>query len=216
MALPVGRRGGSLAGNVQCALADHTRVRTPDTFPVPVVQRTWTVLTASTNARKLITLQRCDPDLEGHVRACRYVAQARPSTDAEAPAWEDTLLSMAARLAQQMATSDTDSHQGHMALGEAAYFGLGVPLDRSVAAAHYEAAVEALGQAPRRSLLPAIAHKQALFNLGFMHQHGLGVKQDLNAAKRCGPDATTSSVRVRFGGDARWYRHCQWQCHSRS
>jgi TPR repeat protein len=91
------------------------------------------------------------------------------------------MLAAATRLARNVARSDTEAHHGHLALGDAAFYGLGVPLDRSQAARHYEA-VQPSG---RVAIFDAVARKQASFSLGFMHQHGLGVRQDFDAAQKC-------------------------------
>jgi hypothetical protein len=49
------------------------------------------------------------------------------------------MLAAATRLARNVATSESDAHHGHLALGDDAFYGLGVPLDRSQAARHYKA-----------------------------------------------------------------------------
>jgi TPR repeat protein len=71
--------------------------------------------------------------------------------------------------------------EGHLALGDAYFYGLGVPMDRSKAAAHYESAPPM----PGTMLYDAIARKQCAFSLGHAFQFGLGVPQDFNLAKRC-------------------------------
>lgn len=57
-------------------------------------------------------------------------------------------------------------------LGDYKYYGLGTPVDMAEAANHYKIA--------------ATSHQsaQAMFNLGYMHECGLGVNRDLHLAKR--------------------------------
>lgn len=90
---------------------------------------------------------------------------------------------LALRFAQDGIRSERTSHhaEGHVALGDAHYYGIGVAMDRSKAASHYEA-VPPEGQT---ALFDAIARKQAAFSLGYMFQYGIGVPQDFNLAKRC-------------------------------
>ena len=57
-------------------------------------------------------------------------------------------------------------------LGDYYYYGWGTPVDYSSAAAHYRLASEQQRNA------------QAMFNLAYMHEQGLGLKQDLHLAKR--------------------------------
>lgn len=57
-------------------------------------------------------------------------------------------------------------------LGDYFYYGWGTEVDFSTAAVHYRIASDQLHSA------------QAMFNLGFMHEQGLGMKQDIHLAKR--------------------------------
>jgi len=57
-------------------------------------------------------------------------------------------------------------------LGDYFYYGWGTDVDFSAAAVHYRIASDQLHSA------------QAMFNLGFMHEQGLGMKQDIHLAKR--------------------------------
>ncbi|OQV18486.1 Protein sel-1-like protein 1 [Hypsibius exemplaris] len=70
---------------------------------------------------------------------------------------------------------DRSAAQGHalarLKLGDYHYYGMGTEVD-------YEAAVNNYRQAE------SAPSPQALFNLGYMHQRGYGVKQDLHLAKR--------------------------------
>lgn len=67
--------------------------------------------------------------------------------------------------------SDQMNIHALLAVADAYYYGRGVKLDWRHAARLYEKASE-------RSA-------QALFNLGYMHQYGAGLEQDLHLAKRC-------------------------------
>jgi hypothetical protein len=97
--------------------------------------------------------------------------------------WFKGLAAAGLRLAADAARSERDSHaaEGHLFLGDAYYRGLGVPVDRSKAAAHYEAAPP-LAPTP---LYDALARKQCAWAVGHMFQYGLGRAQDFNLAKRC-------------------------------
>lgn len=57
-------------------------------------------------------------------------------------------------------------------LGDYYYYGWGTEVDFSSAAVHYRIASDQLHSA------------QAMFNLGYMHEQGLGMKQDIHLAKR--------------------------------
>jgi len=57
-------------------------------------------------------------------------------------------------------------------LGDYFYYGWGTDVDFTTAAVHYRIASDQLHSA------------QAMFNLGFMHEQGLGMKQDIHLAKR--------------------------------
>lgn len=60
-----------------------------------------------------------------------------------------------------------------MKLGDYYYYGLGTPVDYETAAVHYRLASEQQHNA------------QAMFNLGYMHEQGLGMEKDIHLAKRC-------------------------------
>lgn len=57
-------------------------------------------------------------------------------------------------------------------LGDHHYYGQGTNVDYETAASHYRAASEIWKNA------------QAFFNLGYMHERGLGLKQDIHLAQR--------------------------------
>lgn len=58
-------------------------------------------------------------------------------------------------------------------MGDYHYYGLGTPVDYETAASHYRLASEQQHNA------------QAMFNLGYMHEQGLGMAKDIHLAKRC-------------------------------
>jgi TPR repeat protein len=58
----------------------------------------------------------------------------------------------------------------HQKMGDFYYYGLGTQVDQSKAAAYYRAASD-------------LRDAQATFNLGYMHQHGIGLPRDLHLAK---------------------------------
>lgn len=60
-----------------------------------------------------------------------------------------------------------------MKLGDYYYYGLGTSVDYETAASHYRLASEQQHNA------------QAMFNLGYMHEQGLGMAKDIHLAKRC-------------------------------
>nr|CAI5818527.1 unnamed protein product [Callosobruchus analis] len=70
-------------------------------------------------------------------------------------------------------------------LGDYYYYGLGTPVDYEVAAAHYQLASEQQHNA------------QAMFNLGYMHERGLGMQRDAHLAKRLYDRAAETSVDAR-------------------
>ncbi|XP_065198880.1 protein sel-1 homolog 1-like [Sycon ciliatum] len=67
-------------------------------------------------------------------------------------------------------------------LGDYHYYGLGTEVDFENAALHYRVASENQQNA------------QAMFNLGFMHENGIGMKQDLHLAKRMYDQAARTSA----------------------
>ncbi|KAF5291355.1 hypothetical protein FQA39_LY03506 [Lamprigera yunnana] len=67
-------------------------------------------------------------------------------------------------------------------VGDYYYYGLGTPVDYETAASHYRIASE---QQP---------NAQAMFNLGYMHEQGLGMAKDMHLAKRCYDLAAETSV----------------------
>ncbi|KAK2707829.1 hypothetical protein QYM36_015495 [Artemia franciscana] len=67
-------------------------------------------------------------------------------------------------------------------LGDYYYYGLGTSVNYEIAAHHYRIAADQLHDA------------QAMFNLGWMHENGLGMKQDLHLAKRFYDSAGETSV----------------------
>lgn len=60
-----------------------------------------------------------------------------------------------------------------MKLGDYHYYGLGTAVDYEAAATHYRLASDHQHNA------------QAMFNLGYMHEQGLGMTKDMHLAKRC-------------------------------
>ncbi|KAJ8963435.1 hypothetical protein NQ318_018915 [Aromia moschata] len=66
-------------------------------------------------------------------------------------------------------------------LGDYYYYGLGTPVDYETAATHYRLASEQQHNA------------QAMFNLGYMHEQGLGMSRDMHLAKRCYDRAAETS-----------------------
>lgn len=63
-------------------------------------------------------------------------------------------------------------HLARLKLGDYYYYGLGTSVDYQQAASHYKYATD-------------IAHNpQAMFNLAYMHEQGLGLKRDIHLAKR--------------------------------
>ncbi|XP_041968880.1 protein sel-1 homolog 1 isoform X2 [Aricia agestis] len=80
--------------------------------------------------------------------------------------------------------------QGHaparVKLGDYHYYGQGTPQDLEAAAHHYRIASEHLHSA------------QATFNLGYMHERGLGLARDAHLAKRCYDLAADASPDARL------------------
>ena len=97
--------------------------------------------------------------------------------------WSARLAAAAVQLAADATASEREAHraEGHLALGDAWFYGVGVDrVDRSKAAAHYDAPPALPGP-----LYDTIARKQCAFDMGHAYQYGLGVPQDLHLAKRC-------------------------------
>jgi len=67
-------------------------------------------------------------------------------------------------------------------LGDYYYYGWGTGVDYEMAASHYRIASEQQNNA------------QAMFNLGYMHELGLGMRQDIHLAKRFYDLAAETSV----------------------
>lgn len=73
-----------------------------------------------------------------------------------------------------------------MKLGDAHYYGRGTKVDYEAAASHYRSASDQQQNA------------QALFNLGYMHERGLGLARDRHLAKRCYDLAAEASPDARI------------------
>lgn len=73
-----------------------------------------------------------------------------------------------------------------MKLGDAHYYGKGTKIDYEAAASHYRSASEQQHNA------------QAMFNLGYMHERGLGLAKDRHLAKRCYDLAAETSADARI------------------
>lgn len=71
-------------------------------------------------------------------------------------------------------------------LGDAHYYGRGTKVDYDAAASHYRSASEQQHNA------------QAMFNLGYMHERGLGLTKDKHLAKRCYDLAAETSPDARI------------------
>ncbi|KAJ8924298.1 hypothetical protein NQ315_007091 [Exocentrus adspersus] len=67
-------------------------------------------------------------------------------------------------------------------LGDYYYYGLGTAVDYETAATHYRLASDQQHNA------------QAMFNLGYMHEQGLGMTRDMHLAKRCYDRAAETSA----------------------
>ena len=114
--------------------------------------------------------------------ACRHLQPAARSNVTE---WWAALSQLAVRLSEDATLSERDAHvaEGHVTLGDAYFYGLGVPRDPAKAAEHYGAVTPDA----RTSLFDAVARKQAAFSAGYAFQFGIGAPQDLPLAKRCAP-----------------------------
>lgn len=73
-----------------------------------------------------------------------------------------------------------------MKLGDAHYYGRGTKVDYEAAASHYRSASDQQHNA------------QAMFNLGYMHERGLGLTKDRHLAKRCYDQAAEASPDARI------------------
>ncbi|KAK2587376.1 hypothetical protein KPH14_003093 [Odynerus spinipes] len=90
---------------------------------------------------------------------------------------ETTILSEEEGLVRALQLWARAAAQGYSAaqvkLGDAHYYGRGTKVDYEAAASHYRSASEQQHNA------------QAMFNLGYMHERGLGLAKDRHLAKRC-------------------------------
>ncbi|KAF7398575.1 hypothetical protein HZH66_006472 [Vespula vulgaris] len=90
---------------------------------------------------------------------------------------ETTILSEEEELVRALQLWARAAAQGYSAaqvkLGDAHYYGRGTKIDYEEAASHYRSASEQQHNA------------QATFNLGYMHERGLGLAKDRHLAKRC-------------------------------
>ena len=77
-----------------------------------------------------------------------------------------------------------------MRLGDYFYYGWGTGIDYETAASHYRIASEQQNNA------------QAMFNLGYMHELGLGMKRDIHLAKRFYDMAAETSVDAKVGSSS--------------
>ncbi len=95
----------------------------------------------------------------------------------------DSELFVLSRALQYWSRSATQGYSNaRVRLGDYYYYGWGTPVDYSNAAAQYRQASEAQ------------RNPQAMFNLAYMHEQGLGLKQDLHLAKRFYDMAAETSV----------------------
>lgn len=95
---------------------------------------------------------------------------------------------VALRIAAVVAGSESEGAKtavpaAHAVLADAHLLGLGVAADSATAAAHYRLASVGFGNVPAVASF-MFAPTQAKLSLGFMHEFGTGVPQDLNLAKR--------------------------------
>lgn len=103
---------------------------------------------------------------------------------------ETTILSEEEGLVRALALWARAAAQGYSAaqvkLGDAHYYGRGTKVDYEAAASHYRSASEQQHNA------------QAMFNLGYMHERGLGLAKDRHLAKRCYDLAAEASPDARI------------------
>ncbi|KAG7202762.1 hypothetical protein KM043_009931 [Ampulex compressa] len=103
---------------------------------------------------------------------------------------ETTILSEEEGLVRALALWARAAAQGYstaeVKLGDAHYYGRGTKVDYDVAAGHYRSASDQQQNA------------QAMFNLGYMHERGLGLAKDRHLAKRCYDLAAEASADARI------------------
>lgn len=103
---------------------------------------------------------------------------------------ETDILSEEEGLVRALALWARAAAQGYSAaqvkLGDAHYYGRGTKIDYEVAAGHYRSASDQQHNA------------QAMFNLGYMHERGLGLAKDRHLAKRCYDLAADASPDARI------------------
>ncbi|XP_011868899.1 PREDICTED: protein sel-1 homolog 1 [Vollenhovia emeryi] len=103
---------------------------------------------------------------------------------------ETDILSEEEGLVRALALWARAAAQGYSAaqvkLGDAHYYGRGTKVDYEAAASHYRSASEQQHNA------------QAMFNLGYMHERGLGLAKDRHLAKRCYDLAAEASPDARI------------------
>ncbi|XP_050458640.1 protein sel-1 homolog 1 [Cataglyphis hispanica] len=103
---------------------------------------------------------------------------------------ETDVLSEEEGLVRALALWARAAAQGYSAaqvkLGDAHYYGRGTKIDYEAAAGHYRSASEQQHNA------------QAMFNLGYMHERGLGLAKDRHLAKRCYDLAADASPDARI------------------
>ncbi|XP_012242125.1 HMG-coA reductase degradation 3 [Bombus vancouverensis nearcticus] len=103
---------------------------------------------------------------------------------------ETSILSEEEGLVRALALWARAAAQGYstaqVKLGDAHYYGRGTKVDYEAAATHYRSASEQQHNA------------QAMFNLGYMHERGLGLAKDRHLAKRCYDLAAEASPDARI------------------
>ncbi|KOC64305.1 Protein sel-1 like protein 1 [Habropoda laboriosa] len=103
---------------------------------------------------------------------------------------ETTILSEEEGLVRALTLWARAAAQGYSAaqvkLGDAHYYGRGTKVDYEAAASHYRSASDHQQNA------------QAMFNLGYMHERGLGLAKDRHLAKRCYDLAAEASPDARI------------------
>jgi len=77
--------------------------------------------------------------------------------------------------------AEQNNPEAHVVLGDYYYYGKGVPVDYEKAASCYEMASKMQLLLSADQIAPVA---QAYFNLGYMHEHGIGLKKDFFLAKR--------------------------------